>query len=110
MILLDYTVCVCSVILTSLHVSGESDDRRRGDLMAPAGLPSRLPTGDPLHGGVVDLLVLALALVFVLSHVSAGDRLHGGVVDLHVLPLALVVACFPVGDPSKSDLNSSLLL
>ena len=103
MILLDYTVCVCSVILTSLHVSGESDNRERGDLMAPAGLPSRLPTGDPLHGasigGVVDLLVLALALVFVLSHVSAGDPLHGGVVDLHVLPLALVVACFPVGDP-----------
>ena len=42
--------------------------------MAPAGLPSRLPTGDPLHGGVVDLHVLLLALV-------------------------LVVACFPVGDP-----------
>ena len=54
-----------------MHVSGESDDRRRGDLMAPAGLPSRLPTGDPLHGasigGVVDLLVLAVALVFVRS-------------------------------------------
>ena len=84
-----------------MHVSGESDNRERCDLMAPAGLPSRLPIGDPLHGGEVDLLVLVLALVFVLSHVPAGDSLHGGVVDLLVLPLALVlvVACFPVGDP-----------
>ena len=69
--------------------------------MAPAGLPSCLPAGDPLYGGVVDLLVLALSLVFVLAHFPGGDPLHRGVVDLHVLPLALVlvVACFPVGDP-----------
>ena len=55
-----------------MHILGESDDRERGDLMAPASLPSRLPAGDPLHGGVV---------------------------DLHVLPLVPLVACFPVGDP-----------
>ena len=51
--------------------------------MAPAGLPSRLPAGDPLHGGVVDLRVLALALV-------------------------LVVACFPVGDPLEQLISLNL--
>ena len=74
-----------------MHVSGESDDRRRGDLMAPAGLPSRLPTGDPLHGGVVDLLVLAFALVLVVARFPAGDPPHVGVADFLVFVLVLLV-------------------
>ena len=76
-----------------MHVSGESDNRERCDLMAPAGLPSRLPTGDPLHGGVVDLLVLPLALVLVVACFPVGDPL--GAADFPLLVLDFLV----VGDP-----------
>ena len=115
-----------------MHILGESDDRERGDLMGPASLPSRLPAGDPLHGGVEDPFELALALVLAVAHFPAGDLLHadflllvlvldllvlgdpqhGGVVDILVLALTLVVvvADFPVVDLLHGGLADFLLL